>query len=96
MAVTRTRQEFPLSKRGFEWVKRDVFHRMFKDLSSDSDFEYTMIDGTICKTQMQLGAKGTQARLLANLGPGMTTKILALTDALGNLIDFRLMPGTGP
>lgn len=23
----------------------------------------------------------------------MTTKILALTDALGNLIDFRLMPG---
>ncbi|MFK7876575.1 MAG: transposase [Paracoccaceae bacterium] len=24
---------------------------------------------------------------------GMTTKILALTDALGNLIDFRLMPG---
>ncbi len=24
---------------------------------------------------------------------GMTTKILALTDALGNLVDFRLMPG---
>ena len=23
----------------------------------------------------------------------MTTKILALTDAFGNLIDFRLMPG---
>lgn len=23
----------------------------------------------------------------------MTTKILALTDAIGNLIDFRLMPG---
>ena len=23
----------------------------------------------------------------------MTTKILALTDALGNLVDFRLMPG---
>ena len=24
---------------------------------------------------------------------GITTKILALTDALGNLVDFRLMPG---
>jgi hypothetical protein len=24
---------------------------------------------------------------------GMTTKIVALTDALGNLIDFRLLPG---
>ena len=23
----------------------------------------------------------------------MTTKILALTDALGNLVDFKLMPG---
>ena len=23
----------------------------------------------------------------------MTTKIMALTDALGNLIDFRLLPG---
>lgn len=23
----------------------------------------------------------------------MTTKILAMTDALGNLIDFKLMPG---
>jgi transposase len=29
-------------KRFRHWVKRDVFHRMFKDLSSDSDFEYTI------------------------------------------------------
>lgn len=41
------------------WVKRGVFHRMFKDLSSDSDFEYTMIDGTICKVHRHgQGAKG--------------------------------------
>jgi transposase len=56
-------------KRFRNWVKRDVFHRMFKDLSSDSDFEYTMIDGTICKVHRHgQGAKGgLKARLLANL-----------------------------
>ena len=46
-------------KRFRHWVKRDVFHRMFKDLSEDSDFEYTMIDGTICKVHRHgQGAKG--------------------------------------
>jgi len=41
------------------WVKQDVFHRIFKDLSADSDFEYTMIDGTNCKVHRHgLGAKG--------------------------------------
>lgn len=41
------------------WVKRDVFHRMFKELSADRDFEYTMIDGTICKVHRHgQGAKG--------------------------------------
>lgn len=41
------------------WVKRGVFHRMFKSLSEDSDFEYTMIDGTICKVHRHgQGTKG--------------------------------------
>ena len=67
------------------WVKRDVFHRMFNELSEDIDFEYT-IDGTICKVMDT--KRGTQ-----NVGKsrgGMTTKILALTD-FGNL--STLMPG---
>ena len=58
-------------KRSRYWVKRDVFHIMLKDLSIDSDFEYTMIpsraftmhcramDGTICKIHRHgQGAKG--------------------------------------
>jgi transposase len=46
-------------KRFIYWVKRDVFHTMFKDLSIDSDFEYAMIDGTICKVHRHgQGAKG--------------------------------------
>lgn len=46
-------------KRFRYWVKRDVFHIIFRDLSIDSDFEYTMIDGTICKVHRHgQGAKG--------------------------------------
>ena len=36
-------------KRFRYWVKRDVFHIIFRYLSIYSDFQYTMIDGTICK-----------------------------------------------
>ena len=55
-------------KRFRTWVKRDVFHHMFGGLSEDSDFEYTMIDGTICKVHRHgQGAKGgLKARLSGN------------------------------
>ena len=36
-------------KRFRYWVKRVVFHIIFRYLSIESDFEYTMIDGMICK-----------------------------------------------
>ncbi len=35
----------------------------------------------------------TQSQAIGRSKGGMTTKILALTDALGNLVRFRLMPG---
>eukprot|EP01037_Dinobryon_pediforme_P008096 gene8096-8177_t len=57
-----------------DWVKAEVFARIFEALSGDPDMEYAMIDATIVKG-------------------GMTTKILALTDALGNLVRFELLPG---
>jgi transposase len=56
-------------KRFRHWVKRDVFHLMFRDLAADGDFEYAMIDGTICKVHRHgQGAKGgLKARPSANL-----------------------------
>src|SRR5277367_146364 len=40
------------------------------------------------------GAKrGTQSQAIGRSKGGMTTKILALTDALGNLVRFVLLPG---
>ena len=55
-------------KRFREWVKRDVFYRMFNALSDEPDMEYAMIDGTIVKVHRHgQGAKGgLKARLSAN------------------------------
>jgi hypothetical protein len=76
-------------------VQADAFYRMFRLLAAEPDLEYTMIDGTIIKVHRSgQGAKGGHsARRLVAIMEGITTKILALTDALGNLVDFCLMPG---
>src|ERR1700682_4599479 len=37
--------------------------------------------------------RGTQSQAIGRSKGGMTTKILALTDALGNLVRFLLLPG---
>ena len=37
--------------------------------------------------------RGTPGQAIGRSRGGVTTKILALADALGNLIDFRLLPG---
>ncbi|MFD0391617.1 IS5 family transposase [Tistrella bauzanensis] len=77
-----------------DWVKADVFVRLFEACSDDPDMEYAMVDATIVKVHRHgQGAKGTQNQAIGKSRGGMTTKILALTDALGNLVHFRLMPG---
>jgi putative transposase len=45
--------------RFWRWAKKGVWERVFKALSDDPDFEYVMIDGTICRVhQHGAGAKG--------------------------------------
>ena len=77
------------------WAKRGVFEAIFGSLSQDADFEYVMIDGTIVRVhQHGTGAKGgTQHQAIGRSRGGLTTKIVALVDALGNLIRFVLLPG---
>ena len=55
-------------KRFREWVKLDVFHRIFESLSGEPDMEYAMVDGTIVKVHRHgQGAKGgLKARLSAS------------------------------
>ena len=46
-------------KRYRDWVKADVFQRLFEAASDDPDMEYAMIDGTIVKVHRHgQGAKG--------------------------------------
>jgi transposase len=42
-----------------DWVKADVFKRLFEAVSEDPDLEYAMVDGTIVKVHRHgQGAKG--------------------------------------
>jgi transposase len=77
------------------WVKAGVFDRIFEALSDDADFEYVIVDGTIVRVhQHGTGAKGgTQNQAIGHSRGGLTTKIVALVDALGNLVRFVLLPG---
>ncbi|MGB9364795.1 MAG: IS5 family transposase [Xanthobacteraceae bacterium] len=82
-------------KRYRDWVKADVFLRLFEACSDEPDMEYAMVDATIVKVHRHgQGAKGgPQSQAIGRSKGGMTTKILALTDALGNLVRFVLLPG---
>jgi len=59
------------------------------------DSEYLMIDGTIIRVHQQgTGATGrTHRQPIGRSRGGLTTKIVALVDALGNLACFILLPG---
>jgi transposase len=54
-------------KRFRDWVKADVFKRLFDAVSDDPDMEYAMVDATIVKVHRHgQGAKGgLKVRLLA-------------------------------
>src|SRR4051812_49352796 len=77
------------------WGRAMVFERIFKALSGEPDFEYAMIDGTIVTVhQKASGAKGgAENNAIGRSRGGLTSKIVALVDALGNLVRFILLPG---
>jgi hypothetical protein len=65
-------------------VRGGVFDRIFERVSEEPDFEYALIDGTIVTAhQKASGAKGgTQNQAIGRSRGGLTTKIVALVDAL--------------
>jgi transposase len=74
-----------------------VWKLVFEQLADDADNEYVMIDATIVRAhQHSAGTKGggsqTPKRLVAAL-VGLSTKIHATVDALGNPLSFHLTPG---
>jgi transposase len=81
-------------KRYRDWVQAGVFRRIFDAVSDDPDMEFAMVDATFVKVHRHAqGAKGGPKIRPSASRRRSTTKILALTDALGNLVRFILLPG---
>ena len=71
---------------GFTAGPRLKYFSLFKAIRGDPDLEYALIDGTIVQVhQKATGAKGGLSIRPSGARGGLTTKIVALVDALGNL-----------
>lgn len=77
------------------WSKTNIWENVFRHLSHDSDNEYEMIDSTIVRAhQHSAGAKKNQGdQAIGRSREGLSTKIHALVDALGNPTQFVLTGG---
>lgn len=78
------------------WCESGVIERIFRYLATDHDNEYMMIDSTIVRThQHSTGAlkkRGTDQAIGRSRG-GLTTKIHAICDVLGNPVELGITPG---
>ena len=78
------------------WAKSGVWERIFQHLAADADNEYAMIDSTIVRAhQHSAGAqkKAGEDQAIGRSRGGLSTKIHALVDALGNPVGFFLTGG---
>jgi Transposase and inactivated derivatives len=78
------------------WAKSGVWKKVFEILAADADNEYAMIDSTIVRAhQHSAGAqkKNGENQAIGRSKGGLSTKIHALVDALGNPLAFLLTPG---
>jgi transposase len=82
-------------RRFSRWAEKGVWQRLFEHLAADADNEYAMIDSTIVRAhQHSAGApKKDDDQAIGRSKGGLSTKIHALVDALGNPLSFLLTPG---
>ena len=81
-------------KRFSRWAKKGVWQRLFEHLAAKADNEYAMIDSTIGRAhQHRAGAQKNDDQAIGRSKGGLSTKIHALVDALGNPLRFLLTPG---
>jgi len=83
-------------KRFSRWCERGVWQSLHKGCSQHPDLQQVLIDSTIARAHAcAAGAAGSnaEAEALGRSKGGFTTKIHAITDALGNPLDFILTGG---
>ena len=85
-----------IHKRFKYWAKKGVWQKLFQAIQQDPDMEYVMLDSTIIRANACAAGYKKDSQLEECLGRsrgGFTTKIHALTDALGNPLKFILTGG---
>jgi transposase len=83
-------------KRFSRWCQQDVWKSLHTGCSQYPDLQRVLIDSTITRAHAcAAGAAGSssEAEALGRSKGGFTTKIHAITDALGNPLDFILTAG---
>jgi transposase len=83
-------------RRFSRWAESGVWQRLFQALAAGADNEYAMIDSTIVRAhQHSAGApqKRDETQAIGRSRGGLSTKIHATVDALGNPTGFALTPG---
>jgi transposase len=83
-------------KRFSRWCERGVWQSLHRGCSQHPDLQQVLIDSTITRAHAcAAGATGSnaEAEALGRSKGGFTTKIHAITDALGNPLDFILTGG---
>ena len=82
-------------KRFNSWAKSPTLHNLLEELAKDADLESIMLDGSYVRVH-QHASGGEGGRELQDIGRsrgGLTTKIHAVVDALGNPVRVRLTAG---
>lgn len=82
--------------RHMRWSRKGVWEKVFKHLADEADNEYASIDATIVRAhQHAAGAKGgdKDTECIGRSKGGLSTKIHATCDALGNPTGFHLSAG---
>ena len=81
-------------KRFNEWSKKGILLAAFKQISQDSDREWSFIDGTIVKAhQHSAGASAGRETAIGKSVAGNTTKIHMAVDSFGLPIHFEITGG---
>ncbi|WP_425219651.1 IS5 family transposase [Ralstonia solanacearum] len=81
--------------RHMRWSRRGVWQRVFEALAQHADNEYAMIDATIVRAHQHSagGKRGVASQAIGRSRGGLSTKIHATVDALGNPTGLYLTPG---
>ncbi len=77
------------------WTLSGVFERVFNALSEEFDLECVFVDGTVVQAHQKASGTrgGTSSQGIGRSRAGLTSKIVAVVDALGYLVRFVILPG---